>query len=1095
MNNITVLFPGGFKPLTGAHMALAERYAELPSVSRVILLIGEKPRDGITREKTIEIFNLLNTNPKIEIQPTAFNSPIMAAYEFLFELPEDSVGDYAMAASTKGDDYVRTKDFVPNVDKYRMIGDKKGRVIPNGVNATELSVDVDPLLYSNGTPISASTIRQAIADNDYETFRMSYPENTDAEVKNIWQILRGTQESIFSSNWWKTALSEDVEEVVEAIMNPKEKHQHSAKIKKLRSFLDNNQDKSFVYDFDKFTKTVYGAKLTEGIIAENYITREELSTIEATVDSFFKQYNIDVNFQGRFTHFLERLNDPRNEAPIYMDEIKDFFEDLATEYGDKIARQLDLERPSGVGSDYQFDIPIHMPFMLQWNPGKKMIELIPRTIKKQRDRWKSNNPDDIIYKIESVQQLKEVINGDEIECDNCDWSWPIKEGGKDLYVCHECGHDNNPKLVESVTCEICKTSMKQITPNHLRYKHQLTIVEYKKQFPDAKMISESLRISLSKNNPMNDHAAVDKIKQTKLEKYGNPSFNNIKKQQQTLMETYGVSNTAALPHNIERAKKQLDDIRIRAYESGRYLDPADKPAYIRYRDTVRKLSERTIKLYKTQITNIEKRGHKFHLDHKYSIFEGFSNNIDADILAHICNLEILPSTINESKNIKSSITLIELIQSIKEHDTRELLVCGGAAGHMAHPWDDHGLSFNDMKEIVARALTGRLDIETAVTEKTDGQNIQITWKNGEIGFARGIGTIINPMTTTEIIADFHRKQQKAIAEKGAAAGQDYQRVVDAYQACAEDLSESLKSIPEATLQDIFKNGTVFANMEIIYPATKNVIAYDKAHLQFHNLVEYDANGKAVQTDLTGGAMMQKIIQDANAHMQKTFSFIPPQRIKLGRVYDFEDQQAAFFNEINQLQRKFNLKDTDLISEYHKAWWRDVIQTKAKQMGYEIPEDVLNTLMYRWAFNNKSTNISILKKQIDNPGFLNWVAEFDKKDFKGFQKENLEPFETIFLRLGVLVLQNATNYLAANPDTTVQDIKSELTQLIRDLQAKGDPAVLKQLEMQLKRIQRLGGFDAIVPTEGIVFTFQGNTYKMTGAFAPINQILGTLKYAR
>jgi nicotinic acid mononucleotide adenylyltransferase len=82
MNNITVLFPGGFKPLTGAHLALAQRYAEDPQVNRVILLIGEKPRDGITREKTIEIFNLLNSNPKIEIQPTAFNSPIMAAYEY-----------------------------------------------------------------------------------------------------------------------------------------------------------------------------------------------------------------------------------------------------------------------------------------------------------------------------------------------------------------------------------------------------------------------------------------------------------------------------------------------------------------------------------------------------------------------------------------------------------------------------------------------------------------------------------------------------------------------------------------------------------------------------------------------------------------------------------------------------------------------------------------------------------------------------------------------------------------------------------------------------------------------------------------------------
>ena len=53
MNKITVLFPGGFKPLTGAHLALAQRYAQHPEVERVILLIGPKEREGITRDKTI----------------------------------------------------------------------------------------------------------------------------------------------------------------------------------------------------------------------------------------------------------------------------------------------------------------------------------------------------------------------------------------------------------------------------------------------------------------------------------------------------------------------------------------------------------------------------------------------------------------------------------------------------------------------------------------------------------------------------------------------------------------------------------------------------------------------------------------------------------------------------------------------------------------------------------------------------------------------------------------------------------------------------------------------------------------------------------
>jgi hypothetical protein len=834
MDKITVLFPGGFKPLTGAHLELANRYAQLSNVARVILLIGPKDRDGITRQKTIDIFNLLNKNSKIEIRPTDFNSPIMAAYEYLFALPENATGKYAMAASTKGDDYVRAKDFVPNVDKYATIGDKKGRTIPKGIDAIELNIDVDPLAYSNGEPISASTIRQALLDNDYETFRASYPNNSDGEVKNVWQILKGVQESkTFTVEWWKSQLKNDIE-MFEAMMFPKEKARHSDKIKKLRSFLDSNSGKSFVYDFDKFKKTVFGAKLLENVLTENYITREELSAIERTVDSFFRKFNIDVDFQGKFTHFIDRLNDPRNEAPIYLDELEDFFQELADEYGDDIRNQVDQNKPTAVASDFQFDIPIHMPFMLKWDG--RIIRLIPRTIKKQRRRWQQNDPNDVVYTIES------------------------------------------------------------------------RLFEYRKK--PGTLISE-----------------------------------------------------------------------------------------------------------------------------------------------------------------------------------------GGAAGHMAHPWDDHGLSFNDIKEIVSRALSGRLDIEEAVTEKTDGQNIFITWKDGQPGFARNKGTIINPMTPEQLVADFERKYNETVEKNGKDAAEGYKLVVDAFREMSQDVTAALSKIDANKLNEVFKNGRVFANMEIIYPATRNVIAYDKAHLQFHNLVEYDEKGNVIQTDLTGGALMQQVIQDANAHMQNTFSFIPPQRIKMGQVYDFEDQQAAFFNEIEQLRAKYNLKETDLISEYHKAWWRDVIQTKAQQVGYDIPEDVLTALIYRWSFNDKSTNIAALKKQIANPEFVNWVTEFDKKDFKAYKKQNLEPFESIFLRLGVLVLQNASNFLAANPSQTVQTIKSEMAELIRDLQTSPNPDTIKKLELELQRIQKLGGFDSIVPTEGIVFTYQGNTYKMTGAFAPVNQILGVLKYAR
>jgi DNA polymerase III sliding clamp (beta) subunit (PCNA family) len=34
------------------------------------------------------------------------------------------------------------------------------------------------------------------------------------------------------------------------------------------------------------------------------------------------------------------------------------------------------------------------------------------------------------------------ITSPKIHCRNCDWSWNVKDGGHDLYVCHKCGFDN-----------------------------------------------------------------------------------------------------------------------------------------------------------------------------------------------------------------------------------------------------------------------------------------------------------------------------------------------------------------------------------------------------------------------------------------------------------------------------------------------------------------------------------------------------------------------------------------------------------------------------------------------------------------------------
>jgi hypothetical protein len=47
----------------------------------------------------------------------------------------------------------------------------------------------------------------------------------------------------------------------------------------------------------------------------------------------------------------------------------------------------------------------------------------------------------------AVKVCKGLMEGDEemIHCENCGWEWPLKDGGKDPFVCHKCGHDNVEK--------------------------------------------------------------------------------------------------------------------------------------------------------------------------------------------------------------------------------------------------------------------------------------------------------------------------------------------------------------------------------------------------------------------------------------------------------------------------------------------------------------------------------------------------------------------------------------------------------------------------------------------------------------------------
>ena len=75
----------------------------------------------------------------------------------------------------------------------------------------------------------------------------------------------------------------------------------------------------------------------------------------------------------------------------------------------------------------------------------KLYKLV---VKKQGDL----KDEDIVLKdneywayLKGYNPLFERVEGDSIVCDDCGWTWKIKDGGNDLYNCHKCGYDNTPK--------------------------------------------------------------------------------------------------------------------------------------------------------------------------------------------------------------------------------------------------------------------------------------------------------------------------------------------------------------------------------------------------------------------------------------------------------------------------------------------------------------------------------------------------------------------------------------------------------------------------------------------------------------------------
>jgi phosphopantetheine adenylyltransferase len=169
------LIPGGFKPPTLGHFYLVDEIAKRPEVSKAIVLIGHKDRDGITKEESEQIWNVYKKYlpSNVEIQLSQNPSPITDVSSIIkndstsFYFPvvgirgEEDMGDLKRFDSLKG----KYDNFEPIVIRSEREGDR----------------------------ISGTNARLAILNGEFESFQRYLPtELSDEDRDKIWSTLTKT---------------------------------------------------------------------------------------------------------------------------------------------------------------------------------------------------------------------------------------------------------------------------------------------------------------------------------------------------------------------------------------------------------------------------------------------------------------------------------------------------------------------------------------------------------------------------------------------------------------------------------------------------------------------------------------------------------------------------------------------------------------------------------------------------------------------------------------------------------------------------------------------------------------------------------------
>jgi hypothetical protein len=424
---------------------------------------------------------------------------------------------------------------------------------------------------------------------------------------------------------------------------------------------------------------------------------------------------------------------------------------------------------------------------------------------------------------------------------------------------------------------------------------------------------------------------------------------------------------------------------------------------------------------------------------------------------------------------------VNYINESKAPLQEEVLFEGGAYGHLTHPFEDIGLTFKDLEDMLMSTINGAFGPENFVQEKTDGQQLSISWKGGKLIAARNKSHLKNAGESAMDI--------KGVADLFAGRG-DIETV---YNSAMKDLSASISALSPKDKEKYFAEGKKFASLEIITPVTQNTVPYGLNMLVFHGVVEYDDAGNVIDEDKQAGRDLGKLVKDANAEAQETFFVRGPQDIATKPLPNTKARLSYYKNKLSSIMKESGCSQNSTVGDYALGMAKNILLAEAKSAKVEIPTISFDGLARRIADIDKSYSVAQIKK--DMPEGAAWFSDAEKKNAKKWKRAVYAPLESMFLEIGTEMMKNISSFLSANPTEAAEAMRKEIDATISKIRTNGDETDVEKMEHELTRVSAAGGLESIVPTEGITFVFKGKLYKYTGIFAPLHQIRSILAYKK